>query len=162
MIRTITATLLGLCLLAGPASASTTTKGKLYTSMTGADTAALLERHGHTVTQKVSQSGAPIHTFELNGVRTSLYHFNCGEDGECSSIQLYVGLGMENKPSVQLINTWNQSYRLTRAYIDDVGDPCLEADLSLKGGTSKQAIIEMLEMFEHSTQKYMEHVGFSR
>ncbi|MFT5680132.1 MAG: hypothetical protein ACI8RZ_001037 [Myxococcota bacterium] len=147
-------------LSASSSIASTTSQGTIYTSMTGDETAAFLEGEGLTLTRKTAEDGRPIHVFELNGVRTSLYHYSCSTSGECKALQIYIGLSMTNKPSQEKINEWNRGKRFARAYLDSVGDPCLEIDLDLEGGVSAGAVKELIRTSRISSQVFMEHVGF--
>jgi hypothetical protein len=72
-------------------------------------------------------------SIKKDGRKYIMYYF----DGD---LQLYYGLtGID--VSYKTINEWNRTKRLSRAYLDTVKDPALEADLDgTKGLTDKQII----------------------
>ena len=69
-----------------------------------------------------------------------------------TSLQLYAGF--KKKASVAKVNEWNKSKRFSRAYIDDEGDPVIESDLDLEGGTTVGAIQEFIRTFRISVDAY--------
>ena len=54
--------------------------------------------------------------------------------------------------SLRKINQWNKEKRFSRAYLDDDGDPCIEADLEFDGGVTRKAICEWIKTFRSSVR----------
>ena len=42
------------------------------------------------------------------------------------------------------INAWNAGKRYSRSYLDEEKDPCLELDLDLAGGVTRERIVDFL------------------
>jgi len=57
------------------------------------------------------------------------------------------------------INDWNQSKRLSRAYLDSDNDPILEADLLANAGISEKHVTEFFEVFVDSVTEFREFVN---
>jgi len=53
--------------------------------------------------------------------------------------------------SYQDVNEWNKSRRLSRAYIDNQGDPVLEADLLASGGVSMSRLRGFIDVYVSSS-----------
>jgi hypothetical protein len=51
-------------------------------------------------------------------------------------------------------NAWNQNARLTRAYIDDEGDPILESDLLSDAGLSSGHVRHFVRIFVQAAGEY--------
>jgi hypothetical protein len=54
------------------------------------------------------------------------------------------------------MNTWNQTKRLSRAYIDDENDPVLEADLLANAGYTEEQFLEWLQVFNFSAREFQQ------
>ena len=68
-------------------------------------------------------------------------------------LQLYYGVtGFEI--GADAINDWNRTRRLSRAYLDDEGDPVLEADLLANAGSNTEQFLEWLEVFAWSAVEF--------
>lgn len=68
-------------------------------------------------------------------------------------LQLYFGVTgyvLDEKD----MNTWNRTKRLSRAYLDDEGDPILEADLLANAGYTEQQFLEWFEVFNISAREF--------
>lgn len=72
-------------------------------------------------------------------------------------LQLYLGLtGYSVTP--EDMNEWNRTKRLSRAYIDDVNDPVLEADLLANAGYTPQQLVEWVSVFDISARDFRSFV----
>jgi len=49
--------------------------------------------------------------------------------------------------SLKAINTWNQEYRWTRAYLDDKNQAVLQMDMNAEGGIGKENLQILLNTF---------------
>lgn len=87
--------------------------------------------------------------FELEGYKVVLFNYE-------SNCQLYAGF--TTNCSIKKVNEWNQKKRFSRAYIDDEGDPCIEADLDFEGGVSRDAIKEFVRTFRLSVRQFAKFV----
>jgi len=87
----------------------------------------------------VSVQGTNV-SFKADGMS---YLLSIYEDGD---LQLYFGLtGIEVAPEV--VNEWNRTRRLTRAYLDTENDPVLETDLLSDAGLSRSMLVRWVQVF---------------
>lgn len=56
--------------------------------------------------------------------------------------------------SLSQINDWNRTKRLSRAYIDEEGDPVLEADLISDTGITEEQVAVFVDVFHASVHSY--------
>ena len=87
--------------------------------------------------------------FETAGMKVII--FNKGQ-----TMQLYAAFS--GKITLSRINEWNRTKRFTRAYADEEGDPCLEADLELTGGVTERNVKEWMKTFVLCLKAFKEHI----
>jgi len=97
---------------------------------------------------EVEQPKEGVFVFPLAGYKALLFLSK-----NRTSLQLYAGF--KKKASVAKVNEWNKSKRFSRAYIDDEGDPVIESDLDLEGGSTVGAIQEFIRTFRLSVDAYV-------
>jgi hypothetical protein len=95
--------------------------------------------------------------FEADGMSYVLTIYGDGD------LQLYFGLtGIVVSPGV--VNEWNRTRRLTRAYLDSELDPVLETDLLSDAGISRPMLVRWVEVFVQGSDLYhaylLEHGTF--
>jgi Putative bacterial sensory transduction regulator len=95
-------------------------------SVTRNDVQELLEDEGFSV--EVDEDGDLL--WKLEGYNTWMF---VAKDGE--SLQFYAPFG-DGNATLKKVNTWNQTRRYSRSYLDDEGDPRLELDLDMAGGVT--------------------------
>jgi hypothetical protein len=88
---------------------------------------------------------------KVDGAPYVLYNYDDGD------LQLYYGIGGA-RVSVEAINNWNMTRRLTRAYIDSQNDPVLEADLLASGGLSSVHVTEFMDVFLGAANTFRSYV----
>ena len=85
--------------------------------------------------------------FKANGRMYGLYLYDDGD------LQMYYGIsGVEL--TLGDVNEWNREYRLSRAYMDQDGDPVLEADLLANAGLNEEMVREFVKVFIDSSMRY--------
>jgi len=63
-----------------------------------------------------------------------------------------------SRSTLDKVNAWNMEERYTRAYLDREGDPVLELDLDLSGGSSPRAVITAIERFTAALDRFVKEV----
>ncbi|MEY2558193.1 MAG: hypothetical protein QOE34_1618 [Verrucomicrobiota bacterium] len=91
--------------------------------------------------------------FQLEGFKTLLL-------SKKINLQLYASF--KKKTTIARINDWNRDKRYARAYMDKEGDPCLELDLDLEGGSSMGAVKEMFRTWRTCVKLFTEHIGYDK
>ena len=87
----------------------------------------------------------------IDGSSHVLYVYDDGD------LQLYFGLTGYVVDSGHM-NEWNRTMRLSRAYIDDVDDPVLEADLLANAGYTARQVTEFVSVFSISARQFHQFV----
>jgi len=89
--------------------------------------------------------------FMAEGRTFGLYRYADGD------LQMFYGItGVELLASD--VNDWNRTYRLSRAYLDENGDPVLEADLLANAGLSPRIVTEFVRVFVDASAQYRNFV----
>jgi len=70
-------------------------------------------------------------------------------------LQLYFGLTGYDV-NAEHMNEWNRDHRLSRAYIDKVNDPVLEADLLANAGYTNEQFLEWVSTFSSFTRQFLD------
>ena len=104
----------------------------------------ILEQGGYAPVTTV-ESG--LFRFDANGTTYTLYRYDDGD------LQLYLGLTGVHVSYLD-INEWNATRRLSRSYLDDDGDPVLEADLLSNGSLSVKNVKEFVRIFLISSAQF--------
>lgn len=140
------AVLLGLlqgCASPGAGAPASITEG-LQRRFTAGQIAEVLRAEGYASVETLTGEGV---RFETQGMS---YVLTVYEDGD---LQLYFGLtGIAVAPEV--VNEWNRTRRLTRAYLDSEHDPVLEADLLSDAGLSRAMLVRWVEVFVQGCDLY--------
>ncbi|MCX7828521.1 MAG: YbjN domain-containing protein [Thermanaerothrix sp.] len=66
-----------------------------------------------------------------------------------SSIEFYIAFA-ESKATMEKINAWNMNRRYSRSYMDEKKQACLELDLDLEGGVTRDRIRDFLKTCRES------------
>ncbi|MGF1656078.1 MAG: YbjN domain-containing protein [Verrucomicrobiales bacterium] len=72
-------------------------------------------------------------------------------------IQLYAGF-TDSSANLETVNEWNKNRRFSRSYLDNDGDPIIEADLDFDGGVTREGVRKFIQLFELSLQAFREEV----
>lgn len=78
-------------------------------------------------------------------------------DDPLRSLQLRAGFSGFNKVELKHVNQWNKRYRFSKAYLDDDGDPLLEADLELTGVT-RETVIKFVQNFDDQSNLFFSYL----
>jgi hypothetical protein len=104
----------------------------LSAGVTRAEMVTYLNAHGYSAKQL---EDASIQT-SIDGIIFDVYFFNCHGE-RCADLELSAGWKMQSLPSSDLLNQWNSTKRLARAFTNDKGDGLLvQMDLSLASASS--------------------------
>ncbi|SDF51902.1 Putative sensory transduction regulator [Thermus arciformis] len=147
---------LGLLFLA-PALA----QGGVRTSITVGEMEALLKAWGFRHEREDGKEG-PYFVVYFGDLKATLLLLRC-EGDRCLALLLggsFTGFAPEKRPDHARINEWNREKLFSRAYLDEDGDPVVEADLDLEGGVTDGAIREFLETFRETLEAFADWIGF--
>ncbi|MGB7654234.1 MAG: YbjN domain-containing protein [Novosphingobium sp.] len=124
---------------------------------------AALRAKGWSPELSETDDGVPSIEFTVDKIITTIRFYNCNEDGkDCSTLNFYVGFAGTKYSSMEGINTYNAKKRFGRAYLDDVGDPCLEMDIDLDfAGLPRENFLEYLNTWNLLTHDFRDYINES-
>lgn len=111
------------------------------------------------VRQVLAGTGSTYEKIADDAFRFNVGRFKCVFFNKGDNFQLYSGF-TDADVSVSDMNRWNRQKRFAKAYIDDDGDPCLEADFSLEGGTTMENMVEFTELYKSLVRDFVEYIDF--
>lgn len=134
------------CAARGPSAAATPgySTDALQRRFSATEIADVLHAEGYASVEALGEDAV---RFEVEGMS---YLMTIYDDGD---LQLYFGLtGIDVGPEV--VNEWNRTRRLTRAYLDAEYDPVLETDLLSDRGFSRAMLVRWVEVFVQGSDLY--------
>lgn len=111
------------------------------------------------VRQVLAGSGSTYEKISDDAFRFNVGSFKCVLFNKGDNFQLYSGFSGADV-STSDMNRWNRQKRFAKAYIDDDGDPCLEADFSLEGGTTLENMVQYTNLYKSLVRDFAEYIGF--
>lgn len=93
-----------------------------------------------------------VFRLKVDGMTMALFNKSDGD------MQLYYSPSGV-RVSLEDINEWNRTHRLSRAYLDGDKDPVLESDLLSNGGLTEKHVTEFLKIFKMSVDAYRKYLG---
>lgn len=154
-MRTLTAGLLApmIALAAVPALADT---GR---GVTGPEAMAVLQAMELEPELLTDSAGDPMIRFRAMDLNAYLNFYDC-EGGHCGSMQLEVGLDLENGTSLHVANVFNSRYRYARMLLDDEMDPYLRYDFEVLHTDHAAHIRSQVGTFTQLLGDFTRSVGF--
>lgn len=121
----------------GPEGSADADPGELVRRFSAEEVASLLRREGYGSVELLEDGNV---RFKADGMTYVVYLYDDGD------LQLYFALtGIHVTPEV--MNEWNRTKRLSRAYLDTDQDPVLEADLLSDAGLSARMVARWVQVF---------------
>lgn len=108
----------------------------------------IMQEEGYSVNRENDQ----LISWKLHGMNSAMI---LDEDG--GAAQFY--LAVKHDVGVMVVNQWNKEKRYGRSYIDNDGDPCLESDLDLDGGVTKERIVDFLRTCMLLSMNWLSHIN---
>lgn len=144
-------------LLAGPTFA----KGEVSPLITGADVEEILNvARGYGSANIAEQSnGDPMISGKVDGLTYQIYFQGCTGNKDCQDLMFYLGF-LDIQPGIEKMNEWNQTERLSRAYIDGDDDACIEFDVALREGVSFEYLDSMMGIWVNRMSDFAQYVGY--
>lgn len=99
---------------------------------------------GKTELTKDSSGDPLIYVTTPEDVKYGIYFYDCKKQ-QCEAMQFAASWEVKTPPTLQRINSWNQSKRFGRAYLDDKNVPFVEMDLTVKGGVTTENLRDAFE-----------------
>lgn len=150
------ASLLALLLSATPALPALADDGR---GVTAEETAKILQDLGYRAKLGKDGVGDPMITSAMAGLTIYVYFYDCSE-GRCGSLQLSVGLDLDDGTTHAVVNAFNTRYRYGRVYLDNENDPYLQFDFEVLHSNHVEHISSQVEIFERLLGDFARDTGF--
>ncbi|MBK6381858.1 MAG: YbjN domain-containing protein [Chitinophagaceae bacterium] len=128
---------------------------EVFTTITLDRLESLLDEHG-VVAKREQLDDEELLKFNAGPFRALILPYGGGPD--YFSLQFRAGFNMSS--TLELMNAWNRDNRYGKAYLDDAGEPILEYDLDLEGGSTESTVVEAVRTFRalvtHFASKVLE------
>ena len=107
---------------------------------------------------ETGSKGEPEIAGRVDGTRYRVFFYGCTKGTNCKSIQFYAGWkhDKKNPSTLAQVNSWNQTKRFAKAYLDDQKDPVIEMDVNLEGGVSRKNLEETFDLWIYTMGKFEE------
>ena len=120
----------------------------LLAGVTRQEILSYLGAHGYGAKLATDENSNSIVKTAVDGVTFNVYFYNC-QGERCAEIQFSAGWQMPKPPTLAMLNAWNSSKRLARAYTTEKGDGLfVEMDMNLANATSLDQIDEYLQLWK--------------
>ncbi|MGC2855400.1 YbjN domain-containing protein [Novispirillum sp. DQ9] len=139
--------LLGLSAGAGAARAETAT---VLTTLTAKKAEAMFRDLGYTSIEVDKDNDLVV---TIQGMKVLVLVGSTGG----SSMQMRFAVA-DTKATMARVNTWNKTKMYSRAYLDDDGDPVLEAEQDLVGGVTEERLKDFIKTFGVSLSAFLNEV----
>lgn len=127
--------------------------------VTGPEAMAVLEAMELEPELLADSVGDPMIRFRTNDLNAYLNFYDC-DGGRCGSMQLEVGLDLENGTSLHVANVFNTRYRYGRMVLDDEMDPFLHYDFEVLHSSHAAQIRSQVGIFSQLLGDFTRSVGF--
>ena len=117
---------------------------------------------GHSAELEADEVGDPLIRAEVGGTRFAIVFYGCDESrhDNCHFLLYRVGYDLADGTALDVVNRWNATQLVGRAYLDEVNDPWLEMAWNLRGGVSASNFESTLEWWKVSVGKFERHIDF--
>ena len=127
--------------------------------VTGPEAMAVMQAMGLDAELLEDSVGEPMIRFTTSGLTAYLNFYDC-RDARCGSLQLEVGLDLEDGTTFQVANTYNARYRYGRMVLDHEMDPFLQYDFEVLHTQHGAQIRSQVEIFNQLLGDFTRAVDF--
>ena len=126
---------------------------EVFDSLTEEQIIEIMKAEGYAVELEPGDADSdPDVLWKLDGSKCLIFTYDKGH-----AIQFYVGF-TDTDATLRKVNEWNQTKRFSRSFLDDEDDPCLELDLDLAGGITKDRLLDFFKTCKVSFSQWHKQV----
>ncbi|GGB64548.1 MULTISPECIES: YbjN domain-containing protein [Henriciella] len=124
--------------------------------------ASLLAEEGYEVILSKQESGAVQIKSSVGAVNFWLYFQACAPDfTACEVITLASGFDFDTAQPPAIYGDWNRD-KLSKAYLDEDGDPFVEFSVNLVHGVTRDNFLDTVHWFTLEVMSFMEQIGWNK
>jgi hypothetical protein len=98
--------------------------------------------------------GDPMIKATHNQISYTVLFYGCSNHVACTAIQFRAWWDLAAPVSLDVINTWNRTSLLGRAYLDKDSDPTIDHTVRLKGGVTLEHLRASLTWFQAAARDF--------
>jgi hypothetical protein len=123
---------------------------------------AVIQDLGYRARLDVDNLGDPVIQSSVGGTDFSILFFGCDEESheQCKLLLFKVGYDLDDGTTLGVVNEWNESRLVGRAYLDDEMDPWLEMAVNMDGGVSRPNFEDTFDWWEVTLEDFESHIDF--
>jgi hypothetical protein len=106
---------------------------------------------------ETQSNGDPQISGKIEGVTYQVYFMNC-TDENCEDLNFYAGF-LDNKQTLDAINSWNRDKRFGKAYLDAELDAVVEFDVNLEHGVTRENLDAAFAVWTLVLEQFTAHIG---
>ena len=148
---------LGTALLLPSAHAFETRKSSVIDKVTARDVSAMLQMKGHEIEQKVDDMGDPLLNVKAPDLNYQVIFYNCTSN-VCDTVQFRAMWPKDTKFTTDVLNDFNRTNRLGRAYLDSDRDPTIELMIEMRGGVTPEQLSFQHDRFLQAGSNFRAHL----
>lgn len=124
--------------------------------------ASIIRDLGYRAKLETDGVGDPIIHSSVGGTDFSILFYGCAEDShdQCQVLLYKVGYDLTDGASLDLVNEWNATRLVGRAYLDEEDDPWLEMAVNMHAGVSRANFEDTFDWWEVSVDWFEAHIDF--
>ena len=112
-----------------------------------------------SATMETQSNGDPKITGKIEGVTYQVFFMNCTDNSACEDLNFYAGF-LDNKQTLEVINSWNRDKRFGKAYLDSDLDAVIEFDLNLEHGVTRENLDAAFSLWTLVLDQYTTYIGY--
>jgi hypothetical protein len=123
---------------------------------------AIIQELGYRAKLETDGLGDPLIVSSVGGTEFSIQFYGCNEltHAACKLLLFKVGYDLDEGTTHAVINEWNATKLVGRAYLDDESDPWFEMPVNMDGGISRPNFEDTFDWWEVSIEGFEDHIGF--
>lgn len=122
----------------------------------------VIQELGYRAKLESDNLGEPMIRSSVGGTDFSVLFFGCDQKSHdaCKLLLFKVGYDLTDGTTLEVINDWNRTKLVGRAYLDDEDDPWLEMTVNLDAGVSRKNFEDTFDWWEVTVEEFESHIGY--
>lgn len=132
-------------------------------NVTSTDPASVLDALqgvGHSATLSSDASGDPMIEAEGDNGPYRIWFYGCTANTRCTSVNFSAGFDLPTGASLDVMNEWNASKLVGRAFLDDENDPFVDHYVVLGGGVSLLNFATFVREWDRALGEFRDVIDF--
>ncbi len=122
---------------------------------------AAVQEFGYKAVLETGADGDPKIRSFMDGIPVVLDFYGCHDGGKaCDAILFFAGFDLLQGTSLAVVNSWNESKLVGRAYLDEENDPYLDFFVVTGEALQKEAFKGAFDRWVTALDAFSDHIDF--